>query len=74
MLFNHSSTRAANKARKLIQKQTETISEGEAAAIAAWYSFINDHAMCEGVDPKSLAREQFEAFINDMAIEVVREH
>lgn len=74
MYFSQQSSSVANQARKLIQKTTKHISEGEAAAITTWWGFINDHARCEGYDPKELARSQLEAFLEKMPVKITREH
>lgn len=74
MEFTKSTPLIANKLRATIQKATETISQGEAAAITTWWTFIIDHAMSEGLDPKELAREQLDAFLEHNPVEMVRAH
>ena len=74
MKFSQDAIDAANEARAGIQGATKTIREGEAAAITAWYTFICDHADAMGYDPKELAREQLEAFLEHAEMVVVRAH
>lgn len=66
----------ANDLRKLIQQQTETVSDGEGVAMILLWGFLLDHAECHGIDVSQLAREQLEAFIPyaEANLNIVREH
>lgn len=72
MEFNPIITAIANRMRVRIQKETETVDEGESAAILAWYGFICDHARYCNLDPKQLARDQLEAFLEHVPVAMVR--
>jgi hypothetical protein len=66
----------ANDLCKQIQDCTETIGDGEGAAMVLLWRFLADHAKCYGLDVSTLAREQLEAFISyaEINLKIVREH
>jgi hypothetical protein len=66
----------ANALRKIIQENTNTVSDGEGVAMVLLWTFLMDHAKCERLQLETLAREQLEAFIKyaETNIEMVREH
>lgn len=74
MQFTKNTGRIATRLRKHIQNATDTVSQGEAAAIAVWWSFIQDHAREMGYDPHALAKSQLAVFLAEAPIEMVREH
>jgi len=74
MEFNKNTSLIANRLRTHIQNSTETISQGEAAAITTWWTFICDHARTMNLDPKELAREQVEAFLEGEPVKITREY
>lgn len=67
MRFTKRNTAIANAVREHIQKHTLTVSDGEAIAMSVLWVFFMDHAEAQGLDVDTLAREQMEAFIKDMA-------
>jgi len=71
MIFNDFTAVIASKTIRAIRKKTKFIGHGEAVAICVWWRFINDHAQCEGHDPKQLARDQLEAFLESGMVKVI---
>jgi hypothetical protein len=67
MRIDRKVVRLSNKLRQKIQRSTVDIDEGESVSILLWWTFIVDHARCHDLDPKALAREQLEAFIDGAA-------
>ncbi|MES1987598.1 MAG: hypothetical protein V4440_06125 [Pseudomonadota bacterium] len=53
----------SNEIRALIQKKTETISDGEGVAMLLLWGFFCDHARTMDMNLLDLARDQLEAFI-----------
>lgn len=66
----------ANELRKIIQRRTKTVSDGEGVAMFLLWGFLMDHALVEGMDIETLAREQMEAFIEYARnnVHLAREH
>lgn len=71
MRFDLKVTRLSNKFREKIQRATVDIDEGESVSLLTWWTFILDHAECHQLDPKQLAREQLDAFIENAATEII---
>jgi hypothetical protein len=63
MNFTDKNVDISNDLRKVIQRRTKTIDDGESVAIMLLWSFFKDHAECHGLDVEWLAREQLDAFI-----------
>jgi hypothetical protein len=63
MRMNAKNVELANELRAIIQARSKTIDDGEGVAIVLLWSFLQDHALCHGIDVEPLAREQLEAFI-----------
>lgn len=76
MKFTAATAALVNKLRREIQRKTVTIDDGESVSILLWWTFINDHARHMGKEPKQLAREQLEHFLDaaDRLITIRREH
>ena len=76
MKMSPKNTSIANDLRKLIQRKTETVSDGEGIAMILLWTFLLDHAKYHDLDVIDLAREQLEAFISyaDSNLKLVQEH
>jgi len=67
MRFTRHTIALANKLREQIQRETQTIGEGEAVGMMILWSFIQDHGESSGDKPEDLARHQVDAFIKEIA-------
>lgn len=67
MKFNDRNTTIALRLREIIQRETETVGDGQGIAMALLWSFIVDDAENRSVDPEGLARRALEGFIRDVA-------
>jgi len=69
-------SKIANRLRQQIQRETETIDDGEGVAMIVLWSFLLDHARVMNLDVETLAREQLDSFIGyaRVNIEMVKEH
>lgn len=67
MKFNDRNTALANRLRELVQRETETIGDGQAVAIAMFWSFVVDEAENRSADPEKLSRAHLESFIGEIA-------
>jgi hypothetical protein len=76
MIISDPNNAIANELRKLIHKQTDTVSDGQGIAMMLLWSFFMDHAIIHELDIEDLARTQLEAFIEYARtnVKLVREH
>ena len=64
----------ANKFRKQLQSETETIDEAESVAILLWLSFVKDHAVVANLELDSLAPAQLGAFLEGIDFILIPTH
>lgn len=75
MKFNEKAVELTNELRRKVQRDTKTVDDGESVSILLWWTFIQDHARCQGIEPKALAVHQLKAFLEvSDGIEMVLEH
>jgi hypothetical protein len=69
-------SKIANRIRQQIQRETETIDDGEGVAMILLWSFLSDHARVMELDVEQLAREQLDSFMGYARVnfEMVKEH